>query len=154
MRHHQQKIPLLPPSAVSPEGGEQGFVRILRSGKPLPEERESMFWLNIKGIPAMDSAPDKNMVQFAINSRIKLIFRPAALKNAIPENFAEKLQWSTEGREIKVKNASPLYMNFQKLQLMVNQSLKHGLLPLFNNKNTGSKRIFTREKENHMERDQ
>lgn len=39
-----------------------------------------MFWLNIKGIPAMDSAPDKNMVQFAINSRIKLIFRPAALK--------------------------------------------------------------------------
>ena len=93
------------------KAGEQGFVRILRSGKPLPEERESMFWLNIKGIPAMDSAPDKNMVQFAINSRIKLIFRPAALKNAIPEKFAEKLQWSAEGRDIKVKNPSPLYMN-------------------------------------------
>jgi P pilus assembly chaperone PapD len=74
--HHRQKIPLLPPPAVRLKAGEKGFVRILRSGKPLPEERESMFWLNIKGIPAMDSAPDKNMVQFAINSRIKLIFRP------------------------------------------------------------------------------
>ena len=31
------------------KAGEQGFVRILRSGKPLPEDRESMFWLNVKG---------------------------------------------------------------------------------------------------------
>lgn len=74
-----------------------------------------MFWLNIKGIPAMENVPDKNMVQFAINSRIKLIFRPAALKSAIPENFAEKLQWSAEGRDIKVKNVSPLYMNFSEV---------------------------------------
>lgn len=97
------------------KSGEQGFVRILRSGKPLAEDRESMFWLNIKGIPAMENAPDKNMVQFAINSRIKIIFRPAALKSAIPENFAEKLQWSAEGRDIKVKNISPLYMNFSEV---------------------------------------
>ena len=99
------------------KAGEQGFVRILRSGKPLPEDRESMFWRNVKGIPAMDNEPDKNMVQFAINSRIKLIYRPAALKNAIPENFSEKLQWSSEGREIKVKNNSPLYMNFSAIYI-------------------------------------
>jgi P pilus assembly chaperone PapD len=73
MRHHQQRFLYYHPPLFRLKAGEQGFVRILRSGKPLPEERESMFWLNIKGIPAMDSAPDKNMVQFAINSRIKLI---------------------------------------------------------------------------------
>ena len=55
---------------------EKGFVRIVRSGKMLPDDRESMFWLNIKGIPATEYIPDKNVVQFAINSKIKLIYRP------------------------------------------------------------------------------
>lgn len=36
------------------KAGEKGFVRILRTGKPMPEDRESMLWLNIKGIPATD----------------------------------------------------------------------------------------------------
>lgn len=97
------------------KAGEKGFVRILRTGKPMPEDRESMLWLNIKGIPATDDVSDKNIVQFAINSRIKLIYRPAALKNAIPEEFAQKLQWSNDGRVIKVKNDSPLYMNFSEI---------------------------------------
>ncbi|MGF2432654.1 fimbrial assembly chaperone [Klebsiella sp. 2-N_Kleb.] len=97
------------------KAGEKGFVRILRTGKPMPEDRESMLWLNIKGIPATDDVSDKNIVQFAINSRIKLIYRPAALKNAIPEEFAQKLQWSNDGRAIKVKNDSPLYMNFSEI---------------------------------------
>lgn len=97
------------------KAGEKGFVRILRTGKPMPEDRESMLWLNIKGIPATDNVSDKNIVQFAINSRIKLIYRPAALKNAIPEEFAQKLQWSNDGRVIKVKNDSPLYMNFSEI---------------------------------------
>lgn len=97
------------------KAGEKGFVRILCTGKPMPEDRESMLWLNIKGIPATDDVSDKNIVQFAINSRIKLIYRPAALKNAIPEEFAQKLQWSNDGRVIKVKNDSPLYMNFSEI---------------------------------------
>ncbi|PXK76416.1 fimbria/pilus periplasmic chaperone, partial [Klebsiella variicola] len=49
------------------------YVRVVRSGKKLPDDRESMFWLNIKGIPATEYVPDKNVVQFAINSKIKLI---------------------------------------------------------------------------------
>ncbi|MCQ3896395.1 fimbrial assembly chaperone [Klebsiella quasipneumoniae] len=106
---------IITPPLFRLKAGEQGFVRILRTGKPMPEDRESMLWLNIKGIPATDDVSDKNIVQFAINSRIKLIYRPAALKNAIPEEFAQKLQWLNDGRAIKVKNDSPLYMNFSEI---------------------------------------
>lgn len=53
----------------------------------MPEDRESMLWLNIKGIPATDDVSDKNIVQFAINSRIKLIYRPAALKMLFRKNL-------------------------------------------------------------------
>lgn len=85
--------------------------------KKLPDDRESMFWLNIKGIPATEYVPDKNVVQFAINSKIKLIYRPAALKGNTPESYAEKLQWGKAGDSVTVKNNSPLYMNFSQVSL-------------------------------------
>lgn len=106
---------IITPPLFRLKAGEKGFVRILRSGKPLPVDRESMFWLNVKGIPAMNNLPDKNMVQFAINSKIKLIYRPTELKGNIPEEYAEKLQWNSQGGFISVKNNSPLYMNFSQV---------------------------------------
>lgn len=59
----------------------------------------------------------KNVVQFAINSKIKLIYRPAALKGNTPESYAEKLQWGKERTSVTVKNNSPLYMNFSQVSL-------------------------------------
>lgn len=88
---------IITPPLFRLKAGEKGFVRIVRSGKPLAADRESMFWLNVKGIPAMNNMPDTNMVQFAINSKIKLIYRPAELKNSSPEMYAEKLQWQRHG---------------------------------------------------------
>ncbi len=57
--------------------GEKGFVRIVRSGKPLPTDRESMLWLNVKGIPAMDNVPDKKIrCSLPLTLKIKFIYRP------------------------------------------------------------------------------
>ncbi|CDL22754.1 Putative fimbrial chaperone protein [Klebsiella pneumoniae IS53] len=39
----------------------------------------------------------KNVVQFAINSKIKLIYRPAALKGNTPEAYAEKITVGERG---------------------------------------------------------
>lgn len=108
---------IITPPLFRLKAGEKGFVRVVRSGKKLPDDRESMFWLNIKGIPATEYVPDKNVVQFAINSKIKLIYRPAALKGNTPEAYAEKLQWGKEGTSVTVKNNSPLYMNFSQVSL-------------------------------------
>ncbi|WP_312980275.1 fimbria/pilus periplasmic chaperone [Atlantibacter sp.] len=97
--------------------GEQATLRIVRSGKPLPEDRESMYWLNVKGIPAAEEeeGAGKNMLQIAINSQIKLIFRPASLKALYSEDYAEKLQWQAVGQMIKVKNPTPFYANLFEL---------------------------------------
>ncbi len=108
---------IITPPLFRLKAGEKGFVRVVRSGKKLPDDRESMFWLNIKGIPATEYVPDKNVVQFAINSKIKLIYRPAALKGNTPEAYAEKLQWGKERTSVTVKNNSPLYMNFSQVSL-------------------------------------
>ena len=108
---------VITPPLFKLKAGGQGFVRIVRTGKALPEDRESMFWLNVKGIPALDKAPTENIVQFAINSKIKLIYRPASLKGSTPEKVASELQWYNENMAIKVKNPSSLYINFAQISI-------------------------------------
>ncbi|RXY18765.1 fimbrial assembly protein, partial [Klebsiella pneumoniae] len=99
------------------KAGEKGFVRVVRSGKKLPDDRESMLWLDIKGIPATEYVPDKNVEQFAINSKIKLIYRPAALKGNTPVSCAGKFQWGKGGTEVPVKTYCPLDMNASRVSL-------------------------------------
>ena len=95
--------------------GEQAAIRVVRSGKPLPEDRESMLWLNVKGIPASTEGVEKNALQIAINSRIKLIYRPAMLEGMTPARSAEKLEWRVNGTALEVSNTTPHYMNFSSL---------------------------------------
>lgn len=102
---------IITPPLFRLNAGEKASVRIVRSGKTLPDDRESMFWLNVKGIPAMEGIPAKNEVQIAINSRIKLIYRPASLRGNVPESVADKLTWSADGNAVKVNNPTPYYMN-------------------------------------------
>ncbi|EPN9525565.1 fimbrial assembly chaperone [Cronobacter malonaticus] len=106
---------IITPPLFRLDAGEKASVRIVRSGKPLPEDRESMFWLNVKGIPAMDNAPAKNELQIAINSRIKLIYRPVSLHGSVPESATDKLTWHADGNTLNVNNPTPFYMNFSTL---------------------------------------
>jgi P pilus assembly chaperone PapD len=55
----------------------------VRTGGSLPEDRESVFWLNVKSIPATDdSVPHNNVLQVVVKSRLKLFYRPAGLEGS------------------------------------------------------------------------
>ncbi|WP_159225556.1 fimbria/pilus periplasmic chaperone, partial [Klebsiella pneumoniae] len=42
--------------------GEENMLRIIRTGGNLPPDRESVFWINVKSIPATDdSKPHTNV---------------------------------------------------------------------------------------------
>ena len=82
----------------------------------LPEDRESLYWLNIKAIPSSKQVEGVNTLQIAINTRIKLLYRPSAVKGR-PEDVADKLEWRREGNELVVNNPTPFYMNFQAVTL-------------------------------------
>ncbi|MGL4725184.1 MAG: fimbria/pilus periplasmic chaperone [Scandinavium sp.] len=99
------------------DAGQKNSIRVLLSGVPQAEDRESMYWLNIKSIPAIDDSAPANRVEIAINTQIKFIYRPRALLQATPEKRCERLQWRLEGRRLTVKNPTPYYMNFSVLQL-------------------------------------
>ncbi|MEY0000782.1 molecular chaperone [Morganella morganii] len=45
--------------------------------KDLPQDRETLYWLNVKFIPSVKKSNlDNNSLSFALNNRIKIIYRP------------------------------------------------------------------------------
>lgn len=93
---------------------QQNVERIVMTGA-LPQDKESLYWLNIKAIPA---APAKdNTLQIAVKTRIKLIYRPAGLKGTLPEEQADKLTWQRAGNQIQVTNPTSFVMNFNEINV-------------------------------------
>jgi fimbrial chaperone protein len=72
---------LLSLPAVCHAGQKENTLRIIdATNNQLPQDRESLFWMNVKAIPSMDKSKlSDNTLQLAIISRIKLYYRPAKL---------------------------------------------------------------------------
>ena len=107
---------LITPPLFRLNAKEDNVLRVLRTGGNMPEDRESLYWLNIKAIPSSSHEEGVNTLQIAINTRIKLLYRPSAVKGR-PEDVADKLEWRREGNELVVNNPTPFYMNFQAVTL-------------------------------------
>lgn len=107
------KIPfIITPPLYRLDRGQENLMRIVRAGN-LPDNKETMYWLNIKAIPAAEKKA--NSLQIAVKTRIKLIYRPASLKNKIPEDFADRLVWKISANRISVSNPGNYYMNFNEI---------------------------------------
>ena len=108
-----QKAPfIITPPLYRLDGGKENLMRIILTDN-LPQNKESMYWLRVKGIP---SAPrGKNTLQIAIATSIKLIYRPDALKGIDVEKEANKLHWQKVGSQIQVKNDAPCFINFNDI---------------------------------------
>ena len=107
---------LITPPLFRLDAKEDNVLRVVRTGGNLPEDRESLYWLNIKAIPSSKHVEGVNTLQIAINTRIKLLYRPSAVKGR-PEDVADKLEWHREGNDLVVNNPTPFYMNFQTVTL-------------------------------------
>jgi P pilus assembly chaperone PapD len=107
---------LITPPLFRLDAKEDNVLRVVHTGGNLPEDRESLYWLNIKAIPSSQHVEGINTLQIAINTRIKLLYRPSAVKGK-PEEVADKLEWHREGNDLVVNNPTPFYMNFQKVTL-------------------------------------
>ncbi|MBD1403491.1 molecular chaperone [Leclercia adecarboxylata] len=107
------KIPfIITPPLYRLDRGQENVMRIVRAGN-LPDNKESMYWLNIKAIPAAEKKA--NSLQIAVKTRIKLIYRPVSLKRNDPEDFAKQLIWKIAANRISVSNPGNYYMNFNEI---------------------------------------
>jgi len=94
-------------------------LRLSYSASPaLPEDRESVYWLNVLEIPPSSSVEAANRLQVAFRTRVKLFYRPASIasKNRASE-AGEKLTWSVTGGVIQAHNSSPYFVSLVSVTL-------------------------------------
>lgn len=83
--------------------------------RPLPRDRESVCWLNIKEIP--EAPKGQNVLQLAMRSRVKVYFRPIGLADkSSPHEAYTQLKWSV------VKNSTPHAANQERKADKPNES--------------------------------
>lgn len=116
---------ILPPiSRIDPDKGQS--LRIAFVGQDQPKNKESIFWINVLDIPPMPKAgsEQRNYMQVAFRSRIKLFYRPTGLPGT-PEEAAERLSWSIrpqaagKGYLLHAVNASPYHVTVNRVLLPV-----------------------------------
>lgn len=108
---------MVTPPVFRVEGGKGQSVRMIYNGMTLPQDKESVFWFNMLEIPSVQKdGADKNKLELAFRTRIKIFYRPTALGSSSSEQ-REKLQWelasdSQKGLGVKVTNPTPYYFSF------------------------------------------
>ncbi|MCS3432297.1 fimbria/pilus periplasmic chaperone [Klebsiella sp. BIGb0407] len=120
---------IITPPLVAMQGKKENTLRILdASNNKLPQDRESLFWMNVKAIPSMDKSKlNENTLQLAIISRIKLYYRPANL-SLPPDQAAEKLTFRRNTGSLTLINPTPYYLTVTDLNAGT-RVLKNALVP-------------------------
>lgn len=112
---------LTPPIVrVEPNSGQT--LRITWTGTPLPQDRESVFWLNVLDIPPKSAtAVNANILQMAIRSRLKIFFRPSSLNADDAKQAFHNLQWqrssSSPANVLLVNNPSAYFINVSAIKI-------------------------------------
>ena len=95
------------PPLVKLRPEQSAILRFIYSGQGLPDDRESVFWVNIQEIPP--ASKQENVLQLAIRTRLKLFYRPTRLKADLAQE-ARNLSWDIKDNKLILVNNGPLHI--------------------------------------------
>lgn len=90
------------------------IVPLLEAGK-LPQDRESLFYFNLQEIPPKSDKP--NAIQLALRLKVKLFYRPAALKSQANSVWQEELKLEPSHQGLKLVNPTPFFIILPEVNL-------------------------------------
>jgi P pilus assembly chaperone PapD len=96
-------------------GEQENMLRIIKSDVLLPQDKESLFWLNVKAIPASNKN-SQNEVLIAVKTQIKLLYRPAALKGNSADAY-KSLKITRTGNQLVIDNPTGYVVSFYSLSV-------------------------------------
>lgn len=120
------KVPFIttpPVFRMDPKSGQT--LRVMYTREALPQDRESLFYLNVLDIPAKPDvrdnptpAQDVNYLQLAVRSRIKFFFRPDHLTLS-PDEAYDRVVWSLKKQASRVTltadNRTPYFITYSQI---------------------------------------
>ncbi|KFL49733.1 pilus assembly protein [Burkholderia pyrrocinia] len=115
---------VITPTIFRIEAGKGQALRIIHTGEPLAADRESLFWLNVLDVPPKATdGDDRNRLQIAFRTRVKLMYRPDGLPGSASDAPGE-LKWTmATGNDhrlvLKATNPTPYVVNLAGIALQV-----------------------------------
>ncbi|WP_337261433.1 MULTISPECIES: fimbrial biogenesis chaperone [unclassified Serratia (in: enterobacteria)] len=82
----------------------------------LATDRETLYWINVLEVPPQ-SKGDKNYLSIAYRNRLKVFYRPVALKGLSPEVIGQ-VSWRLQGDKLIGKNPTPYYISYASVRLI------------------------------------
>lgn len=114
---------LLTPPVIKVNANNGQQLRIKKLPNNLPQDRESVFYLNILDIPPKpEHLQNVNTVQLAIKSRIKLFYRPDSLTGTLDKALSS-LKLSAEGNHFRIVNNSSFHITIANIENSAKQKL-------------------------------
>ncbi|HAT3626846.1 TPA: molecular chaperone, partial [Morganella morganii] len=101
---------ILTPVLFQLDAGKKGILRVMLKQAVFPEDRETLLWLNIRGIPETEEHRE-NKLQVVINSKFKFFYRPAGLT----EPDYNDLKYEQKGNKINIINNTPFHITVRDI---------------------------------------
>ena len=103
---------VLPPvQRIEPGDKSQVKIQAIPDIGALPQDRESVFYFNLREIPPRSNR--QNVLQIALQTRIKLFYRPAAIyatQTDLTNPWQEKITLTRKGNNYEVNNPTAYYV--------------------------------------------
>ncbi|MCG8706994.1 molecular chaperone [Brenneria sp. 4F2] len=97
------------------EANGRSLIRVVKTSgvDKLPQDRESLFYLNVREIPPK---PEKdNVLQIAVQSEIKVFYRPTAIKPGRNDIWQTRLKVKKSGKQFIVENSTPYFITVSNI---------------------------------------
>ena len=108
---------LLTPPVVRVPGNSGQQLKIKKMPNMLPNNKESLFYLNVLDIPPNNPAnAGKNVIKFAMHNRIKLFYRPSGIAPVNSETF-KKIVLSRNGKGFIIKNDNANWVTVAEIKI-------------------------------------
>ena len=106
---------------MNPKAGQ--MVRLVYTGKDLPQDRESVFFINFMQMPALKASDmEANKLMLTVSSRMKVFYRPESIvgnPQDIAKNMTFSLQGSGSNMTVSAENKSGYHAVVREANLLV-----------------------------------
>lgn len=128
-----QKLPfVLTPTTRRIDAGHAQAFRLTyapMAGAALPADRESLLYFNLLDIPPKpENVEGRNLLQFAVRTRVKLFYRPAGLPGHA-RDAAAALEWRVDGGALQLHNPSAYHVTLANLVLPDGKTIEVDMVP-------------------------
>lgn len=116
------------------DAGNKHVMRMIKIGKNLPSDRETVYWVDIKAIPEVErNNAAVNKLQLSFTHRMRLYYQPIGLKGN-KGDAAKSLSWRKTDRTITAVNNNNWTVNLNTLRAnghAINVNHENSLIPAY-----------------------